>query len=131
MATINLYSSLRLSAMMAALGLVGESIGLGSQSMRKTVTEGEQHALQLAVRTGSHRGVRAGAGRSGQPGDKLRKKAAKGALGSSGRSSRSRIAVPGTYDAPVYGKHGGYINIWHQGKYNPGFLLNCAKANRG
>lgn len=122
---------LRLATLMAAFGLVGETIGLGSQSLRKTITDGEQHALQMALRTGARRGSPwVKAPRDGRPVGKLARMAAKGALGSSGRSSRTRIAVAGSYDAPYKTKHGGQA-MWHKGKYNPGFLLNCATADRG
>lgn len=111
------------AALIAAVGLVGETIGMGSQSLRKTVAWGEESALALSMRTGAHRGYTERQPRK-RSGGKLARMAAKGALGSSGRSSRSRVYVGAHYG--VEDSVSCYLNMLR----NHARLVNRAKESR-
>lgn len=105
-------ANLRAASLLVALGLVGENIGLGSQSRDGMLARARADADLMAYRgQGGNRGaktVKAPKYRGG----KLARMAAKGALGSSGRFSRSRVVVPGFYAGNA--------------RWQPSQLVNCA-----
>ncbi len=88
-----------IAAMLAAVGLVSEYLGLGSQSQHAVLAQARAEADRHAAHgVGGNRGVKFYKPVwGGYSGDKLARMAAKGALGSSGRFSRSRVYVPGHY----------------------------------